>query len=88
MAARKTPDAISNVVKEVEGLARALRVELRKREATVEKSLRKAADELRKRAIDVAGQVEKYAHQLKQQLEGAQAAPTVRRKKGGTPGKG
>jgi hypothetical protein len=84
MPAKKSPDRIGTLVKEVEDVARDLRAQLRKREAAVEKNLRKAANELRKRAVVVAGQVEKYAHQMKLQLEGSparKAAAAARKRK-------
>jgi hypothetical protein len=59
------------VIKEVEGLAKTLRADIRKRIEAVHlpKALIRAAERLRKRAAYAAGQVEKYAHQLRQDLE-------------------
>lgn len=68
----KKRDRITDLIKEVEALAKRLRADIRKRaKATgVPKNLQAAADRLRKQAAMVAGMVEKYAHELRKELEG------------------
>jgi len=66
-------DRIHGLIKEVEGLAKGLRTNLRKRAdvAGVIKEVEKAANQLRKQAASTAGQVEKYIHALRKELEPA-----------------
>ena len=74
MPAKKamTPaDRINRLIREVEGLAKRLQTDIRKRvqAGRLLKNLQAAADQLRKRAATAAAQVEKYVHQLRTELE-------------------
>ena len=77
---KRGQDRIGALVREVEGLAKRLRADIRKRarEVGVEKRLRTTADRMRKLAASVAAQVEKYAHEIRKELEGG-AKPAKRR---------
>lgn len=81
MATKKQHDRVGTLIKEVEGLAKRLRVDIRKRAeaAGFLKNLKAAADQLRKRAAMAAAQVEKYVHQIRKELE-AGAKPAKRAK--------
>jgi len=86
MATKKQGDRIGAMVKEVEKLAKQLRVGLGKRAAAtgLPKNLKAAADRLRKLAAALAAQVEKYAHEVRKELEGdgkpARKRPKARKK--------
>jgi hypothetical protein len=70
--ASKKPDRVAEVIREIEGLAKRLRAELRRaaREAGLTKRLQVTAAALRKRAAFAAAQVERYAHELRMELAG------------------
>ena len=77
----KRKDRIAELIKDVEGIAKRLRIDVRKRAEAlgVSKNLQTLADQLRKRAAAVAGQVEKYAHEIRKDLEG-KPKPAKRKK--------
>ena len=68
--ATKRHDKLAGVIKEVEALAKRLRVDLRiaARDIGLTKRLERAAAAQRKRAAMVAGQVERYAHEARLEL--------------------
>ncbi|MCX8072371.1 MAG: hypothetical protein N3C12_07965 [Candidatus Binatia bacterium] len=76
MADKGRNDRITQLVREVENVAKQLRNEIRKRvEGTgILKQWQSTANELRKRAAAVAAQVEKYAREVRQDLEKATKA--------------
>jgi hypothetical protein len=71
MAEKGTNDRITQLVREVESVAKQLRTEIRKRvqETGILKRLEQTANQLRKQAATVAAQVEKYAREVRQELE-------------------
>jgi hypothetical protein len=80
MAAKKamTPtDRVNRLIKEVEGLAKRLQTDIRKRvrAAGVLRNLQSAANQLRKRAAAAAAQVENYVHQIRKDLERGATPP-------------
>jgi hypothetical protein len=81
MTTKKQHDRVGTLIKEVEGLAKRLRTDLRKRAeaAGFLKNLKAVADQLRKRAAMAAAQVEKYVHEIRKELE-AGAKPAKRAK--------
>jgi len=84
MATKKENDRVGALIREVEGLAKRLRTDIRKRAeaAGFLKNLKMAADKLRKRAAIAAAQVEKYVHQIRKELEaGAKPAKRTKPKK-------
>jgi hypothetical protein len=68
--ATKRHDRLAKVFKEIEGLAKRLRGDVRiaARKAGLTKQIEKAASTLRRRAVDAATLVEKYAHELRMEL--------------------
>jgi hypothetical protein len=82
MAAKKS-DRLAEVIREIEALAKRLRVDLRRaaRETGLTKNLEKAATALRKRAAMVAAQVEKYAREVRVELSKAPKTPKRARKR-------
>jgi len=75
-------DRIAELIKEVEAVAKRLRMDVRKRALAsgLAKNLQAAADRLRKQAAAVAGQVEKYAHEIRRELEvGGKKAPVAKK---------
>ena len=83
--ARKPHDRLTEVIDEIEALAKRLRTDLRRvaRETGLAKNLQRAAEALRKRAIQVAALVERYAHSLRVELakRAAPRRPAARRKR-------
>lgn len=81
--ADKTYDHLSNIVHEVETLAKKLRREIRDaaRASGFEKRVKTAANQLRKRAAKAAEQVERYVHQLRVDLEGKRPSRKARSSK-------
>jgi len=71
MAEKGTNDRITQLVREVESVAKQLRTEIRKRvqETGILKRWEQTANQLRKQAATVAAQVEKYAREVRQELE-------------------
>ncbi|GBD27158.1 hypothetical protein HRbin30_02502 [bacterium HR30] len=71
MADKGRNDRITQLVREVENVARQLRNEIRKRvqETGILKRWEATANQLRKQAATVAAQVEKYAREVRQELE-------------------
>lgn len=65
------PERTRALIAEVEGLARRLRADLKRRieGSSVARQLERAAAQLRTRAAAAAGQVEGYAHRLRVELE-------------------
>jgi len=78
--AKARHDRISALIKDVEGVAKRLRADVRKTAAAAPKTLEKAANELRKRAAAAAGQVEKYVHELRRDLERGMKKPVKKAK--------
>jgi len=64
-------DRARALIAEVEGLARRLRGDLKRRieASVVVRQIERAATQLRTRAAAAAGQVERYAHRLRVELE-------------------
>ena len=73
MATKQSRDRVGALVKEVEAVAKRLRLDIRKRAKAsgLLKNLQSAADRLRKRAATAAAQVERYIHEIRKELEGA-----------------
>lgn len=74
-------ERIQSLIKDVEGLAKNLRSNLRKRAdvRSVVKEVEKAANQLRKQAATTAGQVEKYLHALRKELDPGTSATKKKR---------
>jgi hypothetical protein len=68
--ATKKKDRLTEVIKEIEALAKRLRADLRRaaNEAGLTKNLERAAAALRKQMASLAAQVEKYVHELRMEL--------------------
>ncbi len=79
--AKARHDRISELVKEVEGLSKRLRADIRKRASAPLKAIERAAAQLRKVAASVAEQVEKYLSELRKELERGNTAPKKPAKK-------
>jgi len=81
----KRPDRLAEVIKDIEGMAKRLRTELRRaaRETGLTRNLERAAAALRKRAAVVAAMVEKYVHELRMELGRAAVTkrPAARRRR-------
>jgi len=82
MAAKHKGDRIAELIKDVEVVAKRLRVDVRKRAVALGlgKSLQATALRLRKQAAEVAGHVEKYVHELRKELEKGTARPAPKRR--------
>jgi hypothetical protein len=75
---------LTEVIKNLEALARRLRADLRRaaRETGLTRNVERAAAALRKQAAMVAAQVEKYVHELRMELAkgAAPRRPVARRR--------